>query len=84
MKRIVQRALLVAMMGAGLASCGGNGGDAATTPPVVVPPAPAPQENQFGTAFATDFRASPTSAPATPADGDIIPLSLTTNPVNVG
>jgi hypothetical protein len=79
----LKRTLLVCGMGSGLAACGGNSGDAsapAPPPPVVV----MPQENQFGAAFATDYRASPMSNPVTPVPGDIIPLSLTTNPVPVG
>ena len=83
MKRILPRAVLVAAMSAGLAACGNDSGSAVATP--VPPPVVAtPQENQFGTNFANAYRASGTSAPITPADGDIIPLSLTTNPVKVG
>lgn len=83
MRPAVRRALLVALMASGLAACGnGSGSDTPAPPP---PPVVAtPQENQFGANFATAYRAANTSAPITPADGDIIPLSLTTNPVNVG
>ena len=67
-----------------LAACGGNkGGDTAVAPPVTVV-TPPPQENAFGANFAAAFRASPTAEPIVPADGDIIPLSLTTDPITVG
>lgn len=76
----------VFLVAATLAGCGGDNNQAAApppAPPVVV--APPPQENAFGANFGTAFRASPNAAaPATPADGDIVPLSLTTDPVNVG
>lgn len=70
-----------------LAACGsGGGGDgdnAPPAPPAIVAPPP-PQENQFGANFGAAFRADPTSTPRDPADGDIVPLSFTTDPVNVG
>lgn len=67
-----------------LSACGSNNSSpsAPTAPPVVV--APAPQENAFGANFATAFRASDTAAPILPVDGDIVPLSLTTEPAKVG
>lgn len=83
MKLFIQRAALVAVLGSGVAACGGSGSDA-TAPPPPPPPVVVHQEDQFGTAFGVDFRASPMSNPVTPAPGDIVPLSLTTNPVNVG
>lgn len=60
---------------AALEACSGGGGSARTPPPVVVP-----QEDFFGTAFGVDFRADPNSDPVVPKAGDIIPVSLTTNP----
>ena len=67
-----------------LAACGGNkGGDTSVTPPVTVV-TPPPQENAFGANFASAFRAPTTAEPIVPADGDIIPLSLTTEPSPVG
>lgn len=83
MKRIIARAALVAAAASGLAGCGSSGGNAVAPPPPAVV-VPAPQEDQFGAVFGTAFRASFTATPITPADGNIIPLSLTTNPVNVG
>lgn len=66
-----------------LTACGGGDKSAvAPAPPVVV--APAPQENAFGANFGAAFRVPDTGAPVIPADGDIIPLSLTTEPVKIG
>ena len=67
-----------------LSACGSsnNSPSPPPLPPVVV--APTPQENAFGANFAAAFRASDTAAPITPADSDIIPLSLTTEPVKIG
>lgn len=82
-KHIVRAALL--LLGTGmLAACSGsdNNAGAPAPPPVVV--APTPQENAFGANFGTAFRAAETAPPVTPADGDIVPLSLTTEPVRVG
>lgn len=83
--RMVRRLAAVALLGSFVAACGGGGGDdpAPPPPPVVVPPA-APQEDQFGARFGMAFRASPTADPIVPADGDIVPLSVTTNPVPLG
>lgn len=72
--------MLVAAM---LAACGGKGGETSVSPPVTVV-TPPPQENAFGANFASAFRAPVTAEPIVPADGDIIPLSLTTDPTPVG
>lgn len=83
MNNRITRAGLIALATATLAACSSNeSATAPTTPPVVV--APPPQENAFGANFGTAFRAAETAAPVTPADGDIIPLSLTTEPVKIG
>lgn len=78
------RLAIILLPAVGLAACGG-GNDSAMAPappPVVV--TPPPQENAFGANFGAAFRASETAAPVTPADGDIVPLSLTTDPAKVG
>ena len=65
-----------------VSACGGSGssGSPATTPPVVTATA---QEDKFGTVFGTDYRASANSEPATTNDGDIVAVSLTTEPIDV-
>jgi hypothetical protein len=64
-----------------LAGCTGtnsnSGGSVATTPP--------PQQTDqlaqlYGTGFAADFRMASTATPPVPMAGDIVPLSLTTQP----
>jgi len=68
---------------AGLGACGGGGDDdvAVVTPPPT-PPA-ARFEDQFGANFGISFRAVANSDPRDPAPGDIIPISFTTDPVNI-
>jgi len=79
MKRKNLNALLVSVPLATLAACGG-GNDNATSNPPPPPPTTVSQEDSFGLAFGTAFRADPNATPIEPKDGDIIPLSLTTEP----
>lgn len=41
------------------------------------------QEDQLGTRFGTAFRAANDSEPYSPADGDVVAISLTTEPVDI-
>ena len=41
------------------------------------------QEDQFGIAFGTAFRTDNNSEPYSPADGDLIAVSLLTEPVDI-
>lgn len=51
---------------------------------VVVPPQSGPSQlSSFGTQFATAYRADPNSDPYTPADGDVLALTLTADPVSI-
>ena len=50
-----------------------NGGGAVTTK----------QEDQFGIVFGTAFRVLNDSEPYSPNDGDIVPISLTAEPVDI-
>lgn len=84
-KQLVQRALIGTALALPLAACGGGGGrsgggDTVITPPVVVTTA---QEDKFGIAFGTDFRASMNSEPASVSDSDIVAVSLTTSPIDI-
>ena len=83
MKRICQIGLL-ALAASTLAACGGSKNIGTATAPPVTFVAPAPQENAFGANFGTAFRAPQKATPVTPADGDIVGLSLTTNPTTIG
>jgi len=88
-KQLVQRALLGTALALPLAACGGGGdggggggGGSGTviTPPTVVTTA---QEDKFGIQFGIDFRALMNSEPASVNDGDIVPVSLTTEPIDI-
>lgn len=81
--RLVLQASAAVMLATGLAACG-NGNDNGS------PPAPAPsqtgaarQEDQFGLVFGTDFRADPNGEPSPVADGDLVAVSLVTEPVTI-
>ena len=83
-KQFSQRALIAVGLVLSLAACGGGGGgrtDTVVDPPKVVVTS---QEDQFGTVFGADFRTAANTDPAPPVnDGDIVPVSLTTEPVNI-
>ena len=86
MKRKNLNLLLFAIPIATLSACGGNGGngdggDSGTAPPP--PTTVSAQEDTFGLAFGMAFRADTNGTPIEPKDGDIIPLSLTTEPVDI-
>ena len=80
-KLLAQAAFVTALAGA-MAACSSSPSSTATatTPPVTNTTA---QEDQFGTAFGTDFRASANSEPANVSDGDIVAVSTTNEPANV-
>lgn len=82
--RILSAVTALAILGAGLAACDGGGGGKSTkvTPPPE-PPAAAPLEDQFGLAFGTAFRAASNTDPKDPGEGDLIPVSFTTDPVPI-
>jgi hypothetical protein len=79
MKRKSLNLFLFAVPISTLAACGG-GADNTTPPP---PPTTVVQEDTFGVAFGTAFRTDPNGTAIEPKDGDIIPLSLTTEPTDV-
>ncbi len=77
MSRTLLTAAVIVLLGASLSACGGGGGPGAT----VTPPPPARFDAQFGANFSTDFQASNNSEPHAVAAGDVIPVSLTAEPV---
>ncbi|MDB5713570.1 MAG: hypothetical protein JWO15_967 [Sphingomonadales bacterium] len=75
--RRIKVGLSVTALGALAAGCsGGNNSDSNSGPGTVV----TSQEDSFSTVFGTAFRASPDSTPIIPKDGDIIPLTLDSDP----
>ena len=91
MTRMMNKLVLAAVLVAGLSACGsgGNGGGTnpsppvgGTPPPVTTPPAPPTLAEQFGSVFATIFNADPNSEPRDPADGDIVAVNLTAEPID--
>lgn len=80
MKRKSLNLLMFAVPISTLAACGGGADDTTPPPP---PPTTVAQEDSVGVVFGTAFRADPNSPPIEPKDGDIIPLSLTTEPVDI-
>lgn len=80
MKRKNLNLLLFAVPISTLAACGGGADNAPPPPPPVTTVA---QEDTFGVGFGTAFRADPNATPIEPKDGDIIPLSSTTEPTNI-
>lgn len=75
------RAILAGGLALMVSACGSGSSDSTTTtPPTVVLTS---QEDKFGTAFGKDYRVTANAEPATTADGDIVPVSLTTEPIDV-
>lgn len=81
MRTLYWRLLAVAVAAGGVSACGSSGSTTAAPPPVVTPAAKL--EDQFGTNFGIAFRNNPNTDATDPAPGDIIPLSLTTDPVAI-
>lgn len=81
-RQLLTRALCGTALALPLAACGGGGGghDSTPAPPTVVTTA---QEDKFGVQFGTDFRAAMNSEPAAVNDGDVVPVSLTTEPIDI-
>lgn len=89
-RRIAGAVLILGGAGA-TAACSDGAGDGVFTPPpapppVVPPPPPPPPPMgaaRFGANFAVSFNANPNSDPREPSQGDIIPPSFTTDPLDV-
>ena len=78
---IAVRSGLMLALGVGVAACGPK-----------TSPAPPPnnggvitvrQEDQFGVQFGTAFRVDNNAEPYSPADGDIVAISLTSEPFDI-
>ena len=78
--RLVLQSSAVVFLAAGLAGCGGGRNP---TPPPGGQTTAGRFEDQFGLGFGADFRASPNGEPSPVSDGDLVAVSLTTEPVAV-
>ena len=83
MKHIQKFALRGAIVLALAGAVVGCGPSASRPPPGSGGTVTVKQEDQFGVPFGIAFRADNNSEPYSPADGDIIAISLTTEPVDV-
>jgi hypothetical protein len=81
---MIRRAYVPVVFALLLAACGGGGGGGSdqpgNQPPTVVTTA---QEDKFGSGFGAAFRAPPNSEPFNVSDGDLVPVSLTTEPIDI-
>ena len=73
---------LILAAGASLTACQKKAGSDATGFAAFKTGAPR-TEDKFGKGFGRAFRAPANSVPANIADGDVIPVSLTTEPVQI-
>ena len=80
--RLVLQASAAVMLATGLAACG-SGNRNGTPAPTPGQTGAARQEDQFGLMFGTDFRADPNGEPSPVADGDLIAVSLVTEPITI-
>lgn len=81
--QLLLRITLAAGLGVAVSACSSKPSSSTATvtaPPVVTATA---QEDKFGTVFGTDYRAVANSEPASANDGDIVAVSLTTEPIPV-
>jgi hypothetical protein len=81
--RIRTTLALAGAIGGGAAATACSDGGGMPTPPNPPQPPPAMGAERFGTGFALSARAAPNSDPREPTAADIIPLSLTTDPLDV-
>jgi hypothetical protein len=82
MKNAMRNVLISSSLAAALAACGGPGGgkDTPPAPPTVVTTS---QEDKFGVKFGQNFRAPADGEPSPVNDGDLVPVSWTTEPIDI-
>jgi hypothetical protein len=66
-----------------LSACSSNNIPTVTPAPTSTTAVAGKQEDQFGVAFARDFQTSANSEPFAVADGDLIPVTLLSEPVSI-
>lgn len=79
--RIALRGGLMLILGFAIAACGSS--NRSPPPPTNGGTVTVRQEDQFGVPFGFAFRADNNSEPYSPSDGDIVAISLTTEPVDI-
>lgn len=89
MTRNLGKLILISILVTGIAACKGKSSSApAPAPPPPVggapppPAAPLTVAQQLGTVFSTIFTAVSTAEPKDPAAGDLVPVSLTKDPID--
>jgi len=82
MTKLLRNAVVAVSMGSALVACGNNS-SAPPAPAPVTPPVAAKLEDGFGTGFGMAFRMDANIDAKDPVAGDLIPLSLTTEPVTI-
>ncbi len=81
----LRKLAVVVLLGTAVAACSGGGGGDDGNEEEIPPPPPVVSNplNVFGAAFATAFNASADSEPVSVGEDDIIPISLTDEPVEI-
>lgn len=74
--------MIAASLSVLLSACGGKANNDDDNPPLPVPMQPR-QEDQFGANFGVLFRADPNSEAANASEGDVVGVSLTTEPATI-
>lgn len=85
-RKVVLHGSAIALVAVSLAGCGNSDrrrADAPEAPPSGGGAVTVRQEDQFGMGFAAAFRADNNSEPQVVNDGDIVAISLTTEPVSI-
>jgi len=80
-----KRVMIAAAAAAALVSCSGGGGDGGQGAGGGAPPAPPPVPfpGQLGIGFSVTFGAAAIAEPRDPQAGDVIPISLSAEPIDV-
>jgi hypothetical protein len=83
--KAVTKAAVAVTAAAALVSCGGGGSDGGPGPGAGTPPPPpaVPFPGQLGIGFSITFGAAANAEPRDPQAGDVIPVSLSAEPIDV-
>ncbi len=84
--KALARATLAVAAAAALVSCGGSSGSGDGGGPgggPFVPPPPLPVQSQFGIGFSMIFGTAAMGEPRDPQASDVIPISLSADPIDI-